>query len=517
MLFLAADGAAGQAAGGEFHNLDGGREALDCVRRRRRLSQGMVLIAPQSPAGPPETPWSRTRAIGVAAAAAIVVGAVLMVSQAEILRPLGIVLCIGAAAAVAWGGWTPQESAPPLSPPAPAEPAAPPRADQFGPVLDALPDPALLIDSGGRVAAANAGARRMLGFATSGLRLSAVLRRPELLDAADTALAEGASLSVDYEISAPVEEHFKVFVAPAKLGASNVALMVFQDQTTTINTDRMRADFLANASHELRTPLAALTLLLETLSGHAKNDPAAQERFLKMMHVQAGRMRELIDDLLSLSKIELNEHVPPSEQVGLVALVKGMIEKLGPLAADRGVTFALRAEAPELTVIGDRSQLSQVAQNLIHNAIKYSAEGGVIGIELGLGVDREEAAARAGRQWAEANRVPLLTPPPAAGRAYVFMRVSDSGAGIARRHLTRLSERFYRVEREEGAEQSGTGLGLAIVKHIVNRHRGGFVVESEQGKGSAFAVYLERAPQGALERAPEKAAAEGAAAPSASS
>jgi two-component system, OmpR family, phosphate regulon sensor histidine kinase PhoR len=454
----------------------------------------MVLIAPP----PPETPWSRPRAIGVAAAAAIVVGATLIVSEAGVLRALGMLLCIGAAAAIAWNAWqTPDE--PVASPaPAPAEPAVAPRAEQFGPLLDALPDPALLIDSGGRVAAANSGARRMLGFATSGLRLSAVLRRPELLEAADAALADGASLAVDYEVSAPVEEHFRVFIAPAKVGASTVALMVFQDQTTAINTDRMRADFLANASHELRTPLAALTLLLETLSGHAKNDPVAQERFLKMMHVQAGRMRELIDDLLSLSKIELNEHVPPAEQVDLVALVKGMIEKLSPLAADRGVRFALRAEAPVLTVVGDRSQLSQVAQNLMHNAIKYSTEKGVIEVELGLGADREEAATRAGRQWPAAHRVPLLTPPPAAGRAYVFMRVSDTGIGIARRHLTRLSERFYRVEREEGAEQSGTGLGLAIVKHIVNRHRGGFVVESEQGKGSAFAVYLEQAPQGAL-------------------
>jgi two-component system phosphate regulon sensor histidine kinase PhoR len=138
-----------------------------------------------------------------------------------------------------------------------------------------------------------------------------------------------------------------------------------------------------------------------------------------------------------------------------------------------------------------------VAQNLIDNAIKYSPPGGTVDVIAGLGDDREEAAVKAGRQWEDASRVSLLLPPPAAGRHYAYLRVADSGTGIARRYLPRLSERFFRVERDEGAEQSGTGLGLAIVKHIVNRHRGGFIVESEPGRGSAFAVYLER-PAGAL-------------------
>jgi two-component system phosphate regulon sensor histidine kinase PhoR len=282
-----------------------------------------------------------------------------------------------------------------------------------------------------------------------------------------------------------------------KFAYATAAVMVFQDQTATINTDRMRADFLANASHELRTPLAALTLLLETISGHAKADPVAQERFIKMMHAQAGRMRELIDDLLSLSKIELNEHVPPSDEVDLVHLVRGMIERLAPLAQERGARFELTAEREVMRVIGDRNQLAQVAQNLLDNAIKYSADGAAVLVTLGFGADREEAAAKAGRQWSDASRVSLLTPPPSAGRSYAFLRVADSGLGIARRHLPRLSERFYRVEREEGAEQSGTGLGLAIVKHIINRHRGGFIVESQPGHGSAFAVYLERASDSA--------------------
>jgi two-component system phosphate regulon sensor histidine kinase PhoR len=268
---------------------------------------------------------------------------------------------------------------------------------------------------------------------------------------------------------------------------------VFHDQTSAINTDRMRADFLANASHELRTPLASLTLLIETLTGHAKNDPEAQERFLGMMKAQAVRMRELLDDLLSLSKIELNEHVPPSDEVELVALAQAMIEKLSPQAQKRGVIVSLARGAHPVTVIGDRSQLSQVAQNLIDNAIKYSPRGGAVEIDIGAGEDREEAAREAGRRWEGASRISLLSPAPDATKRYGFLRVSDSGPGIDRRYLPRLSERFFRVERDETSDQTGTGLGLAIVKHIVNRHRGGFIVESEKGRGSAFAIYLERA------------------------
>lgn len=444
---------------------------------------------PQSLGVPPEL-----QQVVIIASAACGVGILLMLINEW--RWLGLLIGGGATFFLAWTAWrAPRMDAAPEAEAEPPPPRAAERAavlsEMMGPVLEALPDPALLIDANRQVVAANAAARRMMGFSAPGLRLSAVLRRPELLDAADAAIDSGATLAVDYEVTLPAEEHFRVFVAPVKFPTAAAALLVFQDQTSVINTERMRADFLANASHELRTPLAALTLLLETLQGHARNDPEAQQRFLKMMFAQAARMRELIDDLLSLSKIELNEHVPPSDEVDLVALIKEMIDRVGPLAQGRRLSFALAAEAPEMLVTGDRNQLAQVAQNLLDNAVKYSAEDAAIEVALGFGADREEAAAKGGRLWPDASRVSLLTPPPAAGRTYAYLRVADSGAGIARRHLPRLSERFYRVEREEGAEQSGTGLGLAIVKHIINRHRGGFIVESQQGKGSAFAVYLE--------------------------
>jgi two-component system phosphate regulon sensor histidine kinase PhoR len=263
-----------------------------------------------------------------------------------------------------------------------------------------------------------------------------------------------------------------------------------------MNTERMRVDFLANASHELRTPLASLTLLIETLAGHARGDPAAQDRFLKLMQAQAERMARLIDDLLSLSKIELNEHVPPAEHVDLVGLTKEVVDTLGPIAQERGVRLEPKFAQPQAWVVGDRSQLIQVVQNLVDNAIKYSPQGGAVEIEIASAANRDEAAARAGRRWDEASRISLLTPPPTPERRYMVLRVVDSGPGIARRHLPRLSERFFRVEREETTDLEGTGLGLAIVKHIVNRHRGGFVVESEVGRGSAFAVFIEQPAEG---------------------
>jgi two-component system phosphate regulon sensor histidine kinase PhoR len=371
------------------------------------------------------------------------------------------------------------------------------------PFLEALPDAALLVDREGRIAGSNTEARRQLQFEASGLRLSSILRQPDVLDAAEAAALEGATRAVEYNTGGQVEEHFRVYIAPIAWGESSAALLIFHDQTARIMSERLRADFLANASHELKTPVAALAMMIETLSGPARDDIDVRDRFFGLMQMQVQRMRRLIEDLLSLSKIELDEHVPPSERSDLAAVVGEAADALAPIARDRGVTLNLLGAEGEAYVIGDRFQLAQVVQNLIDNAIKYSPSGGEITIEIGDANSREEAAERCGRRWSEAGRIALLTPPPSAqARSYAFVRVADQGQGIARRHLPRLSERFYRVERETSADKSGTGLGLAIVRHIISRHRGGFVVESEPGRGAAFGVYLTRA------QAPQSRAAE---------
>ncbi len=362
---------------------------------------------------------------------------------------------------------------------------------ELAPLLEALPDPALLIDPEGRIVSSNAAARRQMHFETRGQFLTSILRHPDVLEAVQAAVRDGITQAVEYETPAQVDRHTRCYVAPVTWGADRAAMLVFHDQTAKISTERMRADFLANASHELRTPLASLTLLIETIAGAARDNTADRDRFLGMMQVQADRMRRLIDDLLSLSRIELDEHVPPSDRADLAAVAHEVADSLAPLVSERNINLDVRTPDTPVTVVGERFQLAQIVQNLIDNAVKYTPDGGTVTVEVAASGDREEVSAQAGRRWEEAGRIALLTPTAAANRSYAYVRVEDAGPGVSRRFLPRLGERFFRVEREMGDERGGTGLGLAIVKHIVNRHRGGFLVESQPGRGSAFAAYVE--------------------------
>jgi two-component system phosphate regulon sensor histidine kinase PhoR len=222
----------------------------------------------------------------------------------------------------------------------------------------------------------------------------------------------------------------------------------------------MRVDFIATVSHELRTPLASLAGFIDTIAGPARNDAAARERFLGIMRDQAGRMTRLVDDLLQLSRVELNEHLPPTDAVDLGALVAHMAEIMAPLARERGVSIRLDIAKDLPNVRGDRDQLLRVAENLIENAMKYAGRGDVV-----VRVRQEE------------------------GRA-VALSVADQGPGIAPEHIPRLTERFYRVDEAESRARGGTGLGLAIVKHVVGRHRGRLSIESELGKGTTVRIQL---------------------------
>ena len=228
----------------------------------------------------------------------------------------------------------------------------------------------------------------------------------------------------------------------------------------------MRADFVANASHELRTPLTSLMGFVETLRGPAADDRQAQERFLGIMAEQAQRMANLIDDLLSLSRIEMNERQAPSEVVDLAALAERVAAGFEPRLAERAMRLELTAPGGT-KVLGDADQLAQVLQNLVDNAVKYGREGGLVRIS-----------------------VQPVDGPPWPARPGAVMAVTDDGPGIPRVHLARLTERFYRVDKGRSRAAGGTGLGLAIVKHIVNRHRGQLLIDSEEGKGSTFSVWL---------------------------
>ena len=362
-------------------------------------------------------------------------------------------------------------------------------------VFEALDDPVMIVSggeaddiAGRRIVLANGAARDLLRIQKEGALLVSAMRDPNVLEAVDEALFGGVSRTSDYNAAGARTRHWKASVRPLPSpDGANMAILGLRDETDVRRMELMRVDFLANASHELRTPLASLSGFIETLKGHAKDDPKARDKFLDIMAAQADRMGRLVADLLSLSRIELNEHIPPSGKVDLPRAASDVVDAISVLSQEKGVTVLLDVQPGDVRVVGDRDEIVQVIQNLTDNAIKYSPVGGTVDLTVRYGLDIEAAA---GPRMAGATRLSLLTPDREAGARYVVVSVRDFGPGMAREHLPRLTERFYRVEGQKSGERPGTGLGLAIVKHIVNRHRGGMTVESAPGDGSLFSVYL---------------------------
>lgn len=361
-------------------------------------------------------------------------------------------------------------------------------------MVERLPIPALLIGPGGRIERANPSARAFLGLGAERGLLSTVLRQPRILEAVSAALRGETGAVVEYSTLAPLESHVRAFVEPIRLPTPGPmpfrAMLVLADDTSSKRAERMRADFLANASHELRTPLASLGGFIETLAGPARDDPEAQERFLGIMRVQTERMRRLIDDLLSLSRVEMNEHVAPSGEVDLNAIIRDVREALMPVLEARDITLELTPSEDPARVVGDRDQIYEVVENLVENAAKYSSDGASICLCVYYGHTRDAAEHMPERIDPQSGRMTLAAPVLDVNARYGVVRVHDKGLGIERRFLPRLSERFFRVDGQKSGPASGTGLGLAIVKHIVSRHRGGFTVESAPGIGSVFSVFF---------------------------
>jgi two-component system phosphate regulon sensor histidine kinase PhoR len=348
-------------------------------------------------------------------------------------------------------------------------------------ILAALPDPLILVNDRREIVRANRIAANLF-FETSsdtelrGRDLAVVLRNPAVLAATDAVLrgergTEAKGRVVEFTLATPVERHFEARIEPlGTRGEDGAAVLVtLHDMTSIRRTEQMRADFVANASHELRTPLATLIGFIETLRGPAADDPDAQQRFLSIMQQQAGRMARLIEDLLSLSRIELNEHLPPTDALAVGPLLRSVTATLELKAAERDMQFALDVPDDLPPVIGNADELAQVFQNLCDNAIKYGRKGTAITLSI----------SRSGR----------VKP------AGLAVAVRDQGEGIERVHIPRLTERFYRVDTARSREMGGTGLGLAIVKHIVNRHRGVLEIDSDPGRGSSFTIHLRTAPK----------------------
>ena len=352
------------------------------------------------------------------------------------------------------------------------------RIDPHG-ALEAVPLAILVVDRRRDIVWSNDRARQVLGEA-AGRSLMGVLRHPPLIDALDQVMAgpgpdTNATSQPGVEgIETPVGRD-RMLVADLKRLDSERTLIALRDASAERQLERLRSDFIANVSHELKTPIATLIGFIETLRGPAKGDVEAHDRFLGIMQEQAARMSRLVADLLSLSRIELNEHAHPSGGVDLAEVIGRVANALSLRAAERRMKIELPA-GPMGRVLGDADELTQVFQNLIDNAIKYGRPGTPVTVSAARIADAAEVRAR----------LPGLR----RAKAVIAVAVADHGEGIAREHLPRLTERFYRVDAARSRELGGTGLGLAIVKHVVNRHRGSLDIESVPGEGSVFTVYL---------------------------
>ncbi|MGB7713758.1 MAG: ATP-binding protein [Pseudolabrys sp.] len=345
-----------------------------------------------------------------------------------------------------------------------------PQAQLIEQLIAGLPGAAIVLDRDGRVVAFNEAATGIAPALSRGEPALIGLRMPELVDAVRRAARRREPQRVEFFERVPLDRWMEAFVTPVRFGAGgeqpvDLLLMTFNDLTPLRRVEEMRADFIANASHELRTPLAALLGFIETLQGTAKDDSVARGKFLDIMQGQATRMARLIDDLLSLSRIELNAHLQPNTPVDLPPIVRQVVDGLQTLARDRGVDIKVTIPLDPLWVLGDRDELIRALENLVENALKYGAAGKRFDITVSRGQTR-------------------------AGMPEGRVAVRDYGPGIAPEHLPRLTERFYRVDVTDSRAQGGTGLGLALVKHVLNRHGGRLTIESTLGAGATFTMHL---------------------------
>ncbi|API60904.1 hypothetical protein BSL82_02565 [Tardibacter chloracetimidivorans] len=335
-----------------------------------------------------------------------------------------------------------------------------PSRDSYDPpaheLIERIEHPFIVVDAKRRVELANAMARKLLGEHIVGQDVRLALRNP----AAAALLTEGAPPGSRTELLdlGGQDQRWELLADP--IGNDKQAVRIV-DRTALRAAEKMRVDFVANASHELRTPLATLIGFIETLEGPAVEDADARRRFLAIMRGEAQRMIRLVDDLMSLSRIEADKHRQPTAPVALIPLAEEVRDALGHRLAKGERKMLIDAEPGLPPVAGDRDQLLQLLHNLVGNAIKYGRPGTTVKVRL-----RRD------------------------GASMVRLTVEDEGEGIAAEHLPRLTERFYRVDPGRSRSVGGTGLGLAIVKHIVERHRGQLLIDSEIGVGTRVTALL---------------------------
>ncbi len=334
-------------------------------------------------------------------------------------------------------------------------------------IINQIDDLILIVDKFKNIKFFNNSAKKKFGENNLNKHVATLLRVPDLLQNIDLVLLKKETITMDLELSTPSFQFFKVhlFSGPTSYVDDPDSVVLFlKDLTDIIKAQRFKSDFVANVSHELKTPLVSIKGFLETISGHAKDDLEAQKKFIPIMLEQADRMESLIKDLLSLSRIELEEHVQPQDKVNL----KEILSNVEDIHQKNLKSFEFKNNIKDdFFIRGDHEKLIEVFSNIIDNSIKYSEKNKKIEVNCKQGNGK------------------------VIGDSYT-VSIKDNGIGIATEQLPRITERFFRVDAAKSKKVGGTGLGMAIVKHIVNQHRGELEIKSEAQNGTEIKVHFSK-------------------------
>ena len=334
-------------------------------------------------------------------------------------------------------------------------------------IINQIDDLLLIVDKFKNIKFFNNSAKKKFGDNNLNKHVATLLRVPDLLQNIDLVLLKKETITMDLELSSPSFQFFKVYIfsGPTSYVDDPDSVVLFlKDLTDIIKAQRFKSDFVANVSHELKTPLVSIKGFLETISGHAKDDLEAQKKFIPIMLEQADRMESLIKDLLSLSRIELEEHIQPQDKVNL----KEILSNVEDIHQKNLISFEFKNNIKDdFFIKGDHEKLIEVFSNIIDNSIKYSEKNKKIEINCGQGNGK------------------------VIGDSYT-VSIKDNGIGIPTEKLPRITERFFRVDAAKSKKVGGTGLGMAIVKHIVNQHRGELEIKSEAQNGTEIKVHFSK-------------------------
>lgn len=334
-------------------------------------------------------------------------------------------------------------------------------------IIDELEDQFFALNKFNIIKYANPSALKRFGSNLIDKNISSIIRKPELIENIEKAIVENKTKNIDIEIDLPSYQFYKIYIIPGPthlFTEPDSVVLFLKDFTEITKAQKFKTDFVANVSHELRTPLMAIKGSLETIEGPASDDEKAKKKFMKIMTDQSNRMENLINDLLILTRIELEEHIRPNSLVDINDLFKTIISNFEIILKRKKLNINLSLANPTI-VIGDEKKLQTVFSNLLDNAIKYSKENKSIFISSKISDGK----------LLEKN---------------FMISIKDEGVGIPQRYISRITERFFRVDLEQSNKVGGTGLGLAIVKHIITQHRGHYEILSEENQGTEIQIYL---------------------------